>query len=81
MTAASMKKCVLEKVGEDKVCKVGEIVHVQLKDVDKAKADSGNLTGVIVQVDKSCSQARVAVKSGLLKSWYISPAWVHHWMW
>lgn len=26
------------------VCEVGEIVHVPLKDEDKAKADSGNLT-------------------------------------
>ncbi len=33
--------------------------------------DTGNLTGVIVQVDKSSSQARVAVKSGLLKTWYV----------
>ena len=69
--AASMKKCVLEKVGEDKVCKVREVVHVPLKDVDKVKVDTGNLTGVIVQVDKSHSQAWVAVKSGLLKTWYI----------
>ena len=28
---------------------------------------------MIVQVDKGCSQARAAVKSGLLKNWY-----VHH---
>ena len=61
-----MKKRVLERVGEDKVCEVGEVVHVPLKDVDKAKVDTGNLTGVIVQVYKSRSQARVAVKSGLL---------------
>ncbi len=32
--------------------------------------DSGNLTGVIVKVDKTRSQAHVAVKCGLLKSWY-----------
>jgi hypothetical protein len=53
------------------VCEVGEVVHVPLKDMDKAKVDTGNLTGVIVQVDKGRSQARVAVKSGLLKSWYV----------
>ena len=39
--------------------------------MDKAKVDPGTLTGVIVQVDKGRSQARVAVKSGLLKSWYV----------
>ena len=69
--AVSMKKTVMKRVGEDKVCEVGEVVHVPLKDMDKAKVDTGNLTGVIVQVDKGRSQARVAVKSGLLKSWYV----------
>ena len=69
--ALSMKKRVLERVGEDKACMVGEVVHVPLKDMDKAKVDTGNLTGVIVQVDKKHSQARVAVKTGLLKSWYV----------
>ena len=69
--AATMKKNVMKRVGEDKVCEVGEVVHVPLKDIDKAKVDTGNLTGVIVQVDKSRSQAQVAVKSGLLKSWYV----------
>jgi len=53
------------------LCEIGEVVHVPLKDMDKAKVDTGNLTGVIVQVDKGRSQARVAVKSGLLKSWYV----------
>jgi hypothetical protein len=69
--AASMKKAVIKRVGNEKVCEVGEVVHVPLKDMDKAKVDTGNLTGVIVQVDKGRSQARVAVKSGLLKSWYV----------
>jgi hypothetical protein len=69
--AETMKKNVMKRVGEDKVCEVGEVVHVPLKDIDKAKVDTGNLTGVIVQVDKSRSQARVAVKSGMLKSWYV----------
>ncbi len=46
------------------MCKVGEVVHVPRKDVDKAKVDTGNLTGVIVQVDKSHSHARVAVNLG-----------------
>jgi hypothetical protein len=68
--ASSMKKKALKKCGEEKVCDVGEVVHVHLKNEDKAKVDSGNLTGVIVKVDKMRSQARVAVKFGLLRSWY-----------
>jgi hypothetical protein len=32
--ALTMKKCVLEKVGDGKVCEVGEVVHVPLKDMD-----------------------------------------------
>ena len=55
----------MERVGKNKLCTVGEVVHVVLKDMDKAKVDIGNSTGVIGQVDKS----RVAVQSGLLKNW------------
>jgi len=44
---------------------------VKLKNEDKAKVDSRNVTGVIVEVNKGRSQARVAVKSGLLTSWYV----------
>jgi hypothetical protein len=70
--ANSVKKRIINEVGEDnKLCEVGEVVHVPLKDLDKTKVDPGTLTGVIVQVDKARSQARVAVKSGLLKSWYV----------
>jgi hypothetical protein len=47
------------------------MVHVALKDEDKTKVDLGNLTGVIVKVDKSHSIACVTVKSGLLKSWVV----------
>ncbi len=65
----SVTKTARKRFGdEDKVCKVGEMVHVALKDEDKTKVDLGNLTGVIVKVDKSHSIACVTVKSGLLKS-------------
>ena len=69
--AVSRKKNVMKRVGNDKVCEVGEVVHVLLKDIDKAKVDTGILTGVIMQLDNSCIQARVAVKNGVLKSWYV----------
>jgi hypothetical protein len=69
--AESMKKSAQKRRGDEKVCEVGEVVHVTLKNEDKAKVDSGNLTGVIVKVDKTCCQVCVAVKSGLLKSWYV----------
>jgi hypothetical protein len=55
----------------DKSFDAGVVVHVPLKDMDRTKVDSGNLMGVIVKVDKSRSMARVAVKSGLLKTWYV----------
>ena len=69
--AESMKKSAQKRSGGEKICEVGEVVHVALKNEDKAKVDSSNLTGVIEKVDKTRSQARVAVKSGLLKSWYV----------
>ena len=47
------------------------MVHVPLKDMDRTKVDSCNLTGVIVKVDKSHSMACVGVKGGLLKTWYV----------
>ena len=72
--AESMKKSAQKRSGDDKICEVGEVVHVALKNEDKAKVDLGNLTRVIVKVDKSRCQARVAVKLELLKSWYARPS-------
>lgn len=37
-----MKKGAMEKLGEDKVCMAAELVHVPLKDTDKAKVDTGH---------------------------------------
>ena len=53
-----MKKNVMKRVGNNKICEVEEVVYVPLKDIDKVKVDTGNLTGVTVQVDKALSQAR-----------------------
>ncbi len=67
--AKSMKKVAMKKsVG--KVIEVGEVVLVPLANVDKAKVDAQNLTGVIVKLDTNRMLARVVVKSGLLKQWY-----------
>jgi hypothetical protein len=64
-------KAVAMKKGVGKVfSKVGEVVLVPLADVDKAKVDAQNLTGVIVNIDIHRMLAQVVVKSGLLKQWY-----------
>jgi hypothetical protein len=39
------------KKGVGEVFEVGEVVLVPLADVDKAKVDAQNLTGVIVEID------------------------------
>lgn len=70
-SALTMIKTARKSYGNDKPFDVGTVVHVPLKDVDRTKVDSGNLIGIIVKVDKSRSQARVAVQGGLLKSWYV----------
>jgi hypothetical protein len=67
--AKSMKAVAMTK-GVSKVFEVGEVVLVPLVDVDKAKVDAQNLTGVIVNIDINRMLARVVVKSGLLKQWY-----------
>jgi hypothetical protein len=66
--AKSMKAVTIKK-GVGKVFEVGEVVLVPLADVNKAKVDAQNLTGVIVKIDTNRMSARVVVKSGLLKQW------------
>ncbi len=72
LRAKSMKKVAMKK-GVGKVFEVGEVVLVPLANVDKAKVDALNLTGVIVKMDTNRMLARVVVKSGLLKQWYSYP--------
>ncbi len=64
-----MKKVAMKK-GVGKAFEVGEVVLVPLADVNKAKVDAQNLTGVIVKIDTNRMLARVVVKSGLLKQYY-----------
>jgi hypothetical protein len=67
--AKSMKVVAMKK-GVGKVFEVGEVVLVPLANVNKAKVDPQNLTGVIVKIDNNRMLAWVVVKSGLLKQWY-----------
>jgi hypothetical protein len=69
--AKKMKLAAIEKMGRlGKVFVVGEVVQVPMADVDKAKVDNSNLTGVIINVNPAKMKARVVVKEGLLKPWY-----------
>jgi hypothetical protein len=67
--AKSMKVVAMKK-GVGKVFEVGEVVLVPLANVNKAKVDARNLTGVIVKIGTNRMLARVVVKSGLLNQWY-----------
>jgi hypothetical protein len=58
------------KKGVSKVFEIEEVVLVPLADVDKAKVDAQNLTGVIVKIDTNRMLVRVVVKSGQLKQWF-----------
>ncbi len=50
--------------------KKGDVCLVPLDDVDKTKVDSGNLVGVIVDMNDYKSVAKVATKHGLLQRNY-----------
>ena len=69
--AKKMRENAIEKMGGvGKVFFIGEVVRVPVADVDKAKVDNSNVTGVIVDINAVRMKARVVVKSGLLKPWY-----------
>jgi hypothetical protein len=66
-----MKLAAIDKMGgHGKVFVVGEVVQVPVADVDKAKVNNSNLTGVIVKVSLPRMKAHVVIKAGLLKPWY-----------
>ena len=46
------------------------MVHIPLKNVDRAKTDPTLPTRVIVVANKKHAKVRVAVPSGLLQNWY-----------
>ena len=51
--------------------KKGDVVLVPLDDVDRTKVDGGNLSGVVVSINKLNSSCRVAVAQGLLHHVYV----------
>ncbi len=70
LSCAKSMKAVAMKKGVGKVFEVGEVVLVPLHNVDEAKVDAQNLTGVIFKIDIIRMLARVVVKTGLLKQYY-----------
>ncbi len=67
---AKKMKAVAMKKGVGRVFEFREVVLVPLADVNKAKVDAQNLTGVIVKIDINRMFVWIVVKSGLLKQWY-----------
>ena len=66
-----MREDAIDKMGGvGKVFFIGEVVQVPVADVDKAKVDNSNLTGVIVEINAVRMKARVVVTAGLLKPSY-----------
>jgi hypothetical protein len=51
--------------------KLGDVVHIPLIQQDRAKIASGNLTGVVVKINDHYGMCQVAVKSGVLRPWYV----------
>jgi hypothetical protein len=50
---------------------VGDVVHIPLVQQDRCKVDAHNLTGVVVNINESFGVCQVAVKSGVLRPWYV----------
>ena len=69
-SASKIKARVEKRATKEKVMELKEVVHIPLKDVDRAKTDPTSLTGVIVMVNKKMAKVRVAVETGLLQNWY-----------
>ena len=69
-SATQVRKRIERRTQGEKVMELKEVVHIPLKDVDRAKTDFTSLTGVVVRVNQRMGKVRVAVRSGLLQSWY-----------
>lgn len=51
--------------------KKGDAVQFPLVKQDRGKVDSGNLTGVIVNINKKFGMCQVTVKTGVLQPWCV----------
>ena len=67
----SARKVVKRLKSKSEVVSIGDIVQVPLVKQDRAKVDSGNLTGVVVNINDVFGVCQVAVKSGVLRPWYV----------
>jgi hypothetical protein len=67
-----MRKRSFTKDGHHKEIQVGTVVHIAAADVDRAKTDVANITGVVVALEHvdECQQYRVASHAGVLKACY-----------
>ena len=50
---------------------VGDVVHIGIVPQDRGKVDATNLTGVVVNINDHYGVCQVAVKTGLLRPWYV----------
>jgi hypothetical protein len=53
------------------VVSIGDVVQVPLVQQDRSKVDAGNLTGVVVNINNTFGICQVAVKTGVLRPWYV----------
>jgi hypothetical protein len=68
-TAESIRSKLLTK-SPQLLIKKGNVVLVPLDDLNRTKVDGGNLSGVVVSINKLNSSCRVAVAQGLLHRAY-----------
>jgi hypothetical protein len=50
---------------------IGDVVQVPLVQQDRSKVDAGNLTRVVVNINNTFGICQVAVKTGVLRPWYV----------
>jgi hypothetical protein len=71
MMDKSARKVMKRVKSKQALVKVGDVVQVPLAQQDRAKVDAGNLTAVVININNHFGVCQVAVKSGILRSWYV----------
>jgi hypothetical protein len=56
---------------------VGDVVHIGIVPQDRGKVDPTNLTGVVVNINEYYGICQVAVKTGVLRPWYVYDQKLH----